>query len=134
MAQARQSSIAYGVGAPETSPYSNGGGGGAYHQVTVNDGSGGAVPYPVTPRQGGGGAYIQEREPSSISINVFADPRIATPQRAEVLSVPETPDMGRNSHLTTFSDMMRVADLGDVAQGRPFVPGSQNGTPSSRSR
>jgi hypothetical protein len=124
MAQARQSSIAYGVGAPDTSPYSSGN----YHAAGGREAQ---LPYPETPRRGG---PDQEREPSSISINVFADPRIATPQRSDGLGVPETPDMRRNSHMTTFSDMLRSADLGGVAKGEPFVPGSQNGTPASRRR
>lgn len=113
MAQARQSSIAYGIGAPDTSPYS----GGNYHAVAPPQ-----APYPQTP-PGQTGGLGQEREPSSISISVFADPRIAT-----------TPDLRRQSHLTTFSDMLRSADLGGVAEGEPFVPGSQAGTPASRRR
>ncbi|KAB5536518.1 hypothetical protein GE09DRAFT_330251 [Coniochaeta sp. 2T2.1] len=143
-AQARQSSIAYGVGGPgETSPY--GGGGGNYH---ADDGR---LPYPQTPPRrdgGGGGASDQPREPSSVSINVFADPRIATPQRnnnaggggsgAGGLRVPETPEMGGDSRamsiMTTFSDMLRSADLGGVAKGEPYVPGSNLGTPASRRR
>jgi hypothetical protein len=125
MAQARQSSIAYGVGAPDTSPYNSGN----YH--AEGPGQAPHLPYPETPRQGGGG---QQREPSSISINVFADPRIATPQRGNGLEVPETPDMRRTSRMTTFSDMLRSADLGGVARGEPYVPGSQQGTPASRRR
>ncbi|KAB5580683.1 hypothetical protein GE09DRAFT_447969 [Coniochaeta sp. 2T2.1] len=144
-AQARQSSIAYGVGGPgETGPY-GGGGGGNYH---ADDGR---LPYPQTsPRRdgGGGGARDQPREPSSVSINVFADPRIATPQRNDNaggggsgpggLRVPETPEIGGGSRamsmMTTFSDMLRSADLGGVAKGEPYVPGSNQGTPASRRR
>ncbi|OIW35065.1 hypothetical protein CONLIGDRAFT_627130 [Coniochaeta ligniaria NRRL 30616] len=130
MAQARQSSIAYGVGAPDTSPYSSGN----YH-AEERRAAAPVLPYPETPRQG-----QQGREPSSISINVFADPRIATPQRNDGggggLAVPETPpDMRRTSRMTTFSDMLRSADLGGVARGEPYVPpGSQQGTPASRRR
>lgn len=133
MAQARQSSIAYGVGAPDTSPYNSGN----YHAAGAGADDDGddrgprLLPYPETPRRG------QEREPSSISINVFADPRIATPQRNDNagLAVPGTPpDMRRASRMTTFSDMLRSADLGGVARGEPYVPGSQQGTPASRRR
>lgn len=126
MAQARQSSIAYGVGAPDTSPYSSG------HYHAYNPDSVG-LPHPETPRQGRGSP---EREPSSFSINVFADPRIATPQRngRDGGGGLEPPDVRRVSHMTTFSDMLRSADLGGVAKGEPFVPGSQNGTPDRRRR
>lgn len=128
-AQARQSSIAYGIPPDTSSPY---------YQAAVRDQdqdrSGPprlVLPYPETPRQGGGG---QEREPSSISINVFADPRIATPQRNGEDGL-ETPDVRRTSRMTTFSDMLRSADLGGVARGEPYVPpGSQQGTPASRRR
>lgn len=125
----RQSSIAYGI-PPDTtsSPYYQAAARGDQDQ----DRSGPprlVLPYPETPRQGG-----QEREPSSISINVFADPRIATPQRGGDAGL-ETPDMRRTSRMTTFSDMLRSADLGGVARGEPYVPpGSQQGTPASRRR
>ncbi|RKU42745.1 hypothetical protein DL546_005363 [Coniochaeta pulveracea] len=95
MAQARQSSIAYGFGAPNTSPYAN--------------------DPPRTPPN--------QREPSSISINVFADPRtVGTP-----------PERTRSDNRqTTFSDMLRSADLGGVARGEPYVPPTPRpGLPSS---
>ena len=141
-AQARQSSIAYGVGGPDVyNPY-----GGNHHadERGVAGAGGQQVPYPETPRRGGD----QPREPSSVSINVFADPRIATPQRNNGgggsgagglrVPVPQTPEMGGGNNgramsmMTTFSDMLRSADLGGVAEGKPYVPGSNQGTPASR--
>jgi hypothetical protein len=121
MATARQSSIAYGFGAPDTSPYAaaasaDGKGSGNYHGA-------GRAP-PETPKQ--------QREPSGISINVFADPRIATPQSNHLRVGGGGQDARRDSHMTTFSDMLRSADLGGVAEGKPFVPGSEKGTPASR--
>ncbi len=52
-----------------------------------------------------------QREPSGESINIFADP-----------STAGEGSRGRESHQTTFTDMMRRADLPDIRQGEPFVP------------
>jgi hypothetical protein len=52
-----------------------------------------------------------QREPSGESINIFADPSTASEG-----------SRGRDSSQTTFTDMMRRADLPDVRQGEPFVP------------
>jgi hypothetical protein len=52
-----------------------------------------------------------QREPSGESINIFADP-----------STAREGSRGRESNQTTFTDMMRRADLPDVRQGEPFVP------------
>ncbi|KAJ9133989.1 hypothetical protein NKR23_g10400 [Pleurostoma richardsiae] len=74
---------------------------------------------------GGGGRETPERgerEPSSLSINIFADPRTVG-----------TPGGGRRqSSLTTFTDMMEQADLGGVRRGEPFVPGSALNSPARR--
>jgi hypothetical protein len=51
-----------------------------------------------------------QREPSGESINIFADPITARSMRP------------RDSHQTTFTDMMDRADLLGVARGEPFVP------------
>lgn len=51
------------------------------------------------------------REPSSESINIFADPSTARNLARE-----------RESRQTTFTDMMERADLGGVRRGEPFVP------------
>lgn len=69
---------------------------------------------PQTPRQG--------REPSSVSINVFADPNI-TPDRT-----PETGNDRRYTDMTTFTRMLDSADLSGVARGEEtFVPYDQPG-------
>ncbi|KAM5351738.1 hypothetical protein ACJ41O_004461 [Fusarium nematophilum] len=52
-----------------------------------------------------------QREPSSESINVFADPSTVVKPR------PLTRG-------TTFTTLMEEADLGDVRRGRPYVPGT----------
>jgi hypothetical protein len=52
-----------------------------------------------------------QREPSGESINIFADP-----------STAREGSRGRESQQTTFTDMMRRADLPDLRQGEPFVP------------
>ncbi|KAI3533678.1 hypothetical protein CSPX01_12603 [Colletotrichum filicis] len=74
------------------------------------------VPNPLAPPKPG---YINnnssnnqshlQREPSSESISVFADPR----------TVGGRPGVKRN---TTFTDMMEEAELGDVRRGKPYVP------------
>jgi hypothetical protein len=38
----------------------------------------------------------------------------------------------RFSTVTTFSDMLRSADLGGVARGEPFVPPSIRGSPATK--
>jgi hypothetical protein len=67
-------------------------------------------PPPRTPRQG-------DREPSSVSINVFADPLTLTPESAAHAARGK-----RNSNMTTFTQLMDEADLGGVARGQAFVP------------
>lgn len=109
---ARQSSIAYGYGAPETSPYGNG----ANYHARDHEAS---APYPQTPPQ--------QREPSSISINVFADPQTVGTEGNNTGS-------RRFSHMTTFSDMLRSADLGGVSRGEPFVPSPSNLSPMTARR
>uniref|UniRef100_A0A0L0NNS3 Mid2 domain-containing protein n=1 Tax=Tolypocladium ophioglossoides (strain CBS 100239) TaxID=1163406 RepID=A0A0L0NNS3_TOLOC len=51
-----------------------------------------------------------QREPSSESINIFAD--------------PSTMHNNKDNRTTTLSDMMEQAGLGDVHRGRPYVPGT----------
>lgn len=68
---------------------------------------------PRTPRQGDQG----DREPSSVSINVFADPLALTPE-----SATHGARRKRNSDMTTFTQLMDEADLGPVARGQPYVP------------
>jgi hypothetical protein len=67
-------------------------------------------PPPRTPRQG-------DREPSSVSINVFADPLTLTPESAAHAARGK-----RNSNMTTFTQLMDEADLGGVARGQAYVP------------
>ncbi|KAK0632330.1 hypothetical protein B0T14DRAFT_541736 [Immersiella caudata] len=67
-------------------------------------------PPPRTPRQG-------DREPSSVSINVFADPLTLTPESAAHAARGK-----RNSGMTTFTQLMDEADLGGVARGQAYVP------------
>ncbi|KFY86496.1 hypothetical protein V500_07585 [Pseudogymnoascus sp. VKM F-4518 (FW-2643)] len=55
------------------------------------------------------------REPSSESINIFADPSTA---RSGGFAMEER----RQSAQTTFTDMMERADLRGVGQGEPYVP------------
>jgi len=107
---ARQSSIAYGYDAPATSPYNYGPN---YHARAGDQeapAAAAALPYPQTPPQ--------QREPSSISINVFADPQTVGSSGGGPRDVASR----RFSHMTTFSDMLRSADLGGVTRGEPFVP------------
>lgn len=68
---------------------------------------------PQTPRQ--------HREPSSVSINVFADPNI-TPDRT-----PESNADRRYTNMTTFTQMLDKADLGGMARGESYVAYSPNG-------
>lgn len=67
-------------------------------------------PPPRTPRQG-------DREPSSVSINVFADPLTLTPE-----SATNAARVKRTSNMTTFTQLMDEADLGGVARGQAYVP------------
>ncbi|KAK3695386.1 hypothetical protein B0T22DRAFT_104232 [Podospora appendiculata] len=113
-ATARQSSIAYGFEVPKTSPYMNSGSSSHNSPYTghVADRDDSTLlnltsPPPRTPER-------REREPSSVSINVFADPQNITPQARD--------ERQRYSHLTTFTQMMDEADLGGVARGQGYVP------------
>jgi hypothetical protein len=100
----RQSNVAYGYGGPELSGYVD-------------------MPYvdhdselmPQTPRQ--------YREPSSnsMNINIFAHPDI-TPDRT-----PESNVDRRYTDMTTFTQMLDNADLGDFARGESFVPYQPDG-------
>ncbi|KAK3337163.1 hypothetical protein B0T19DRAFT_62840 [Cercophora scortea] len=115
-AMARQSSIAYGFEVPKTSPYMNSGtssGHGSPHSGHVADRDDSTLlnPTPPPPRT----PERREREPSSVSINVFADPQNITPQNRDERQQ-------RYSHLTTFTQMMDEADLGGVARGQGYVP------------
>ncbi|KAK4145519.1 uncharacterized protein C8A04DRAFT_10611 [Dichotomopilus funicola] len=56
----------------------------------------------------------REREPSSVSINVFADPNI-TPDRT-----PET-NADEYTQMTSFTQMLDKADLGGMARGESFL-------------
>ncbi|EON97280.1 hypothetical protein UCRPA7_7224 [Phaeoacremonium minimum UCRPA7] len=70
----------------------------------------------------------RDREPSSVSINVFADPTVATPHSGLL-----TPHRERRlSHQTTFTDMMEQADLGGIRRGEPYVPPSAQSSPARR--
>ncbi|EFQ26303.1 hypothetical protein CGRA01v4_05393 [Colletotrichum graminicola] len=64
-----------------------------------------SVPSPLSPPKPG---YIP-REPSSESINVFADPRTVGGERPGA------------KRMTTFTDMMEEAELGEVRRGKPYV-------------
>ncbi|KAK0731505.1 hypothetical protein B0H67DRAFT_476289 [Lasiosphaeris hirsuta] len=97
----RQSSVAYGYGGPP--PYGSPG----FSKGNTNLQP---PPPPQTPRQ--------DREPSSVSINVFADPFTLTPESASRAAG----DRRRHSNLTTFTQMMEEADLGGVGRGEAFVP------------
>ncbi|KAK3341449.1 hypothetical protein B0T25DRAFT_342496 [Lasiosphaeria hispida] len=97
----RQSSVAYGYGGPP--PYGSPG----YPRGNTNLQP---PPPPQTPRQ--------DREPSSVSINVFADPFTLTPESASRAAG----DPRRHSSLTTFTQMMEEADLGSVRRGEAYVP------------
>ncbi|KAL2017727.1 hypothetical protein VTK56DRAFT_1752 [Thermocarpiscus australiensis] len=107
-AAARQSSVAYGYGGGhEPSPFVDMPDMPDMSYGYDDDHGGGLMPQ--TPRQ-------QQREPSSVSINVFADPNI-TPDRT-----PEQNTDRRYSNLTTFTQMLNTADLGGFARGESFVP------------
>ena len=115
----RQSSIAYGVGAPNTSQY---------HGET--NGSPGSRPMVGTRNL----RTPEPREPSSMSIDVFADAQTVgrsggagNPDRASALR-----RFSRDTTMTTFTEMARRAGMDDVAAGKePFVPQSAY-SPASR--
>ncbi|KAM7208053.1 hypothetical protein V8F20_001599 [Naviculisporaceae sp. PSN 640] len=126
--KARQSSIAYGYGAPATSPYIYG------QNLHVEDSP--TVPQqPQTPRRA-----PQDREPSSVSINVFADPRTLTPESLAGTGDNRPRDyisQYNPNRMTSFTQMMEEAELGGVARGQPYVPyrpDSQQGSPSRTKR
>ncbi|KAK3941545.1 hypothetical protein QBC46DRAFT_353185 [Diplogelasinospora grovesii] len=148
---ARQSSIAYGYGAPQTSPYAN------YINYSASNSpnrSGGTPDYSGgSYGEGGGGGYGSgddenellprtptrpAREPSSVSINVFADPRTITPDSRDGRDDSREREEDRRrriSHLTTFTQMMEEADLGPVARGQSYVPyngSNEQGSPMPR--
>ncbi|GAB1310902.1 Mid2 domain-containing protein [Madurella fahalii] len=100
---ARQSSVAYGYGGSELSTFQP-----SPFLDMPHVGYDNGLLMPQTPRQ--------DREPSSVSINVFADPNI-TPDRS-----PESYNYGRYSNMTTFTQMLDKADLGGVARGESYVP------------
>ncbi|KAK4237511.1 hypothetical protein C8A03DRAFT_44639 [Achaetomium macrosporum] len=101
----RQSSAPYGSFEPS-----------AYVDMPYVDQDNGLMPH--TPRQ--------NREPSSVSINVFADPNI-TPDRT-----PESNTDRRYTNMTTFTQMLDSVGLDGVARGEsylPYQPESEQGTP-----
>ncbi|KAK0729140.1 hypothetical protein B0T21DRAFT_350067 [Apiosordaria backusii] len=71
---------------------------------------------PQTPPQRG-------REPSSVSINIFADPSNITPDQT-----PQTRagDSRRYTDMTTFTQMLDSADLGGVVRGDGYISGGNN--------
>ncbi|KAH8890943.1 hypothetical protein GQ53DRAFT_824172 [Thozetella sp. PMI_491] len=113
----RQSSIAYGYGAPNTSPYNNGSnihGHKPYHEpVSPVEATG---PAPQTPKG---------REPSSMTIPLYTDERTLGRSAGGNSNYLELPGRrhSRDTTYTTFSDMLKQVALDDVAKGRePFVP------------
>ncbi|KAK5658813.1 hypothetical protein OQA88_1625 [Cercophora sp. LCS_1] len=109
----RQSSVAYGGPPPYATPPNS-----SRKQES-------SLFPPQTPRQ--------DREPSSVSINVFADPLALTPESAS--NAPGA-NARRHSNMTTFTQLMDEADLGGVARGQPFIPHRpstpQGGSPARR--
>lgn len=65
-----------------------------------------------------------QRQPSSESINIFADPGTARAAAGRP----------RDSHQTTFTDMMERADLAGLKKGEPFVPGYMANKDSPKQR
>jgi hypothetical protein len=110
----RQSGLDYpGYGAIQPSQYAAQYENSAYVDMPpyVDPGSDDGLMVPQTPRQ--------HREPSSVSINVFADPNI-TPDRT-----PETGNVERRyTDMTTFTQMLDNADLGGMARGESYLAGS----------
>ncbi|KAK4105457.1 hypothetical protein N658DRAFT_512901 [Parathielavia hyrcaniae] len=84
------------------------------------------VDMPYVDHHGSGGGSLprtpprQDREPSSVSINVFADPNI-TPDRT-----PESNADRRYTNMTTFTQMLDKADLGGIARGESYLPYDPN--------
>lgn len=123
--KARLSSIAYGFRLPEVSTYKG---------TTGTSGSGGEQRPMAPPRtppqrqpQPSYGGVVNNREPSSVSINVFADPYSLTPERTNNNNngnyMKGAGEPGRYSQLTTFTQMIEEADLGPVARGQQtYVP------------
>ena len=114
----RQSSVAFGIAMPGPPPYGS-------SPSHPSNRKGDTTLLPQTPRQD-----QENRELSSVSINVFADPLTLTPE-----SATHAARSGRNSHMTTFTQLMDEADLGAVARGQAYVPyrpdSFQNGSPQS---
>ncbi|KAK1755344.1 hypothetical protein QBC47DRAFT_383443 [Echria macrotheca] len=109
----RQSSIAFGGPPPynPTTPPSSRGGNNNTGNEFLN-----TVPPPPIPRTPPRNQQ-DHREPSSVSINVFADPFTLTPE-----GIPRDRER-RQSNMTTFTQLMDEADLGGVARGEErFVP------------
>lgn len=111
----RHSSVAYGGPPPYTSP----------PPLSRNDD---VLLPPRTPRN--------DREPSSVSINVFADPLALTPESASNTAGARGRNTERYSNMTTFTQLMDEADLGGVARGQGYVPfgtpNTQGGSPARR--
>jgi hypothetical protein len=65
-----------------------------------------------------------QREPSSESINIFADPSTAGSGSVQMQMRERATngDRDRESKYTTFTDMMERAELGGVGRGEPYVP------------
>ncbi|SPQ18673.1 b9978c4c-4ee7-40bf-a745-39ed5f7c5dcf [Thermothielavioides terrestris] len=115
----RQSSVAYGYGGLEPAPFEPS----PFDEAQYFDHDGRTMPQ--TPRQ-------EHREPSSVSINVFADPNDPnmTPDRT-----PESNTDRRYSNMTTFTQMLGRAGLDGVARGESYVPpqpGYGQGSPTAR--
>ncbi|KAK1830059.1 hypothetical protein QBC39DRAFT_373238 [Podospora conica] len=92
-------------------------------------------PPPQTPpRQVRGG--MGEREPSSVEIDVFADPMALTPETGAGARGPGGHHRRRGSGMTTFTQLMDEADLGGVARGQerfvPYRPGTAGESPARR--
>lgn len=84
-----------------------------------------AVPDAATPVDPKGGPVTPrlQREPSSESINIFADPSTVGSDGSNPFThglAPPKPK--RFTSGTTFTELMEEAQLGDVRRGDPFVP------------
>lgn len=73
---------------------------------------------PITPTR-----LELQREPSSESINIFADPNVehTPPPKLDVTGTSGGLGAWDERRGTTFSDLMERADLGGVARGEGFV-------------